>query len=109
MDAIIASNPDPEIARAQHYLLFDATEYVRAFYESTSTHISMHITTKLAEWEDTRRNLAATPDEMKVKLSEARNAVEDTAIGFGLDDERTRLLALFNSLGVTDYDLTPSV
>lgn len=100
MDVIIASDPDPEIARAQHYLLFDATEYVRAAYESSGTYTPMAISTKLAEWEDTRRNLGATAEEMNQKLIQARVEVENAPHGIGLDETRDGLLASFDGLGI---------
>jgi len=100
MDVIVASDPDPEVARSQHYLLFDATEYVRAAYESSGTYIPLAIGNKLAEWEDTRRNLGASAEEMNVKLQQARAAVEDGPVPIGLEDERSRLLASFDALGI---------
>jgi hypothetical protein len=100
VDVIIASDPDPEVARAQHYLLFDATEYVRAAYASSVTYLPLGIGNYLAEWEDTRRNLGATPEEMHQKLIQARTEVENAPHGIGLDETRDGLLASFDSLGV---------
>jgi hypothetical protein len=113
--AAIASEPlsrDPN----QHLLLFDATEYVRAAYESSTTYMPLAISTSLAEWEDTRRNLHASPEEMNVKLHEARLAVEGTPTGIGLDEERARLLQNFDAVAIFSAspsrdagDLLPSV
>ena len=98
-------------ARAQHFLLFDATEYVRKAYEATSTYTPLGISTKLAQWEDVRRDLHTSPENLRAALQDARAVIEEGSLGG--EERRERLLIRFAALHIFSIpaleDSSPSV
>jgi hypothetical protein len=91
--------------------LFDATEYVRKAYEATSTYTPLAISTNLAQWEDVRRDLYASPESLRAALQDARAVIETGSLGEA--ERRERLLIRFATLHIFSLpaaeDLIPSV